>query len=62
VQIKTTRTEKLSDKILGLHKECEDRNPHLTPQQIADWVFLKVFGEYRGTESDKRNHWLCRLS
>lgn len=46
--------------IEAAHIECENLNPHFSAEQARDWVFQKVFGEYKGTESDKRNMALCK--
>lgn len=40
--------------------ECEKNNPHFNDAQITDYVYFKVFGEYSGSELDKRNMSLCK--
>ena len=46
--------------IADAHVECERLNPHFTTAQAVDWVFTKIFGEFQGTELDKRNYALCK--
>ena len=45
--------------ILAAHTECEHLNPNFNPEQIQDWVYTRVFGEFSGSEKDRRNLALC---
>ena len=50
----------VKSQIQNTHAECERLNPHFSTAEACSWVFQRVFGEYKGTEHDKRNMALCK--